>query len=111
MNYTLSYLEELDSFDLIEIWNTYNECLKDYGRIIHMNDNEFFERYFNNSPMALARAISYGNYYFGDSYLILNDRHTIESFSSSELNKYIDMNELLIFLNSEESNEEGFYGI
>ena len=110
----LNIVNEINSFngslDFLEYWE---------------NDEDFFNTFFADNPMEVARATFYGNYKYCDPYVRFNGYRNLESFDEYELIKeckyYIDeivnsllgcweyigiCNEELLILLSEEDEED-----
>ena len=111
----LNIVNEVNSYngslDFLEYWE---------------NDEEFFNTFFSDNPMEVARATFYGNYKYCDPYVRFNGYGNLESFDEYELIKeckyyideivnsllgcweYIDIcnDELLTLLSEEEEEEE-----
>lgn len=96
------YLLAHDDDELIEVVqaiNSFNGSL-DFLQWFD-NDEEFFNTFFYNNPMELARAIYYGDYEFWHDYVRFNGYGNLESSDRygvvKECKEYIDdiVNELL----------------
>ena len=113
--------EELRS--IVQEINSYNGSLEDLN--FYENDEDFFNTFFADNPMEVARATFYGNYKYCDQYVRFNGYGNLESFDEYEAMKeiksyiddivsnllgcweYIDIyNEELLTLLSEEDEEE-----
>ena len=96
-NYLLAHDDEL--VEVAQVINCYNSSLDflDYWD----NDEEFFNTFFFNNPMELARAIYYGVYNYCDDYVKFNGYGNLETIDRyglvKECKEYIDdiVNELL----------------
>ena len=69
----ITIVEELNS------WNGNLDYLRTY-----INDEEFFEMFFEGNPMELARAICYGDYKYTDQYVRFNGYGNLESLDNFE---------------------------
>lgn len=94
---------ELKNYDelvkyLKDNWKIINEMVHDInsydGYFEHLeyweNDEDFFNTYYYNNPMEVARAVYYGDYNFNDDYVYINAYGNLET-----LNRY-RLEELLI---------------
>jgi hypothetical protein len=76
-------IEEINSFsseDMKELNNTYCEEQNYHDDIIYNNDDSFLEDNFS-SVIDAVRAVSYGEYRYGDKYVKFNGYGNLESFS------------------------------
>lgn len=89
-NYLLGNEEELRS--IVQEINNCNGSL--YYLDFYENDEDFFNTFFADNPMEVARATFYGNYKYCDQYVRFNGYGNLESFDEYELIKeckyYID---------------------
>lgn len=53
------------------------------------NDEEFFNTFYYNRPMEVARAIQFGRYNINDDYVLINNLGNIESYSEYEIDELI----------------------
>ena len=112
-----------------ELLNIVNEVNSYNGSLEFLayweNDEDFFNTFFSDNPMEVARATFYGDYKYCDPYVRFNGDGNLESFNKYELIEeckyyidelvdglldcweYIDIyNEELLTLLSEEDGEE-----
>lgn len=82
--------------DMVNEVNGYNGELE--GFFFYENDEDFFEIFFTEKPMELARAISYGEFKFTDEYVQFNGYGNLETKNGFEL-------ERLLLDNAEEIEE------
>ena len=84
--YLMTVVEELNS------WNSNLDYLR-----VYENDEEFFEMFFSNDPMELARAIYYGNYKYMDEYVRFNGYENLESLSEFQYERELkdNINEIM----------------
>lgn len=79
-------------FSLIADVNSWNDSL-DFLRY-EINDEDFFNIYFENKPDEAVRAVCYGNYKYTEEFVILNAYGNLVSANEWELKKeykeYID---------------------
>lgn len=77
-----------DKLEMVRMINGYN------GAFDHLdyqdNDDEFFNTYYGDNPIELARAISYGDYNYPDEYVKINDYGNLESANSYQIESEID---------------------
>lgn len=92
----LEYLDELSANELVNVHNTYCQESGYSDDEIWANDEEFFEIFFSNKVMDAVRAISYGKYHYGDSYVMFNGYANLESFDSP--NDHIDTNAIARYI-------------
>ena len=89
-NYLLRNEEELRS--IVQEINSYNGSL-DYLNF-YENDEDFFNTFFADNPMEVARATFYGNYKYCDEFVRFNGYGNLESFDEyeamKEIKAYID---------------------
>lgn len=83
--------EELNTEQLKEMARSviqYNGALDwlDY----YENDEDFFNTFYYNNPMEVARAVCYGEYNFTDEYVKINAYGNLTSVSEWEYEKEID---------------------
>ena len=89
-NYLLGNEKEL--LNIVQDINSYNGSL-DYLNF-YENDEDFFNTFFVDNPMEVARATFYGNYKYCDQYVRFNGYGNLESFDEyeamKEVKSYID---------------------
>ena len=89
-NYLLGNEEELRS--IVQEINSYNGSLDNLN--FYENDEDFFNTFFADNPMEVARATFYGNYKYCDQYVRFNGYGNLESFDEyeamKEIKAYID---------------------
>ena len=89
-NYLLGNEEELRS--IVQEINSYNGSLDNLN--FYENDEDFFNTFFADNPMEVARATFYGNYKYCDQYVRFNGYGNLESFDEyeamKEIKSYID---------------------
>ena len=89
-NYLLRNEEELRS--IVQEINSYNGSLDNLN--FYENDEDFFNTFFADNPMEVARATFYGNYKYCDQYVRFNGYGNLESFDEyeamKEIKAYID---------------------
>ena len=89
-NYLLGNEEELRS--IVQEINSYNGSLDNLN--FYENDEDFFNTFFADNPMEVARATFYGNYKYCDEFVRFNGYGNLESFDEyeamKEIKSYID---------------------
>lgn len=90
------YLENLQTDELINLWNQKSEEQSDYEDKIYYNDEFFFDDYFFTNASEAVRAVWYGNYNYMDLYVKFNAYGNLES--TSNLMDFIDLEDLKDFL-------------
>lgn len=89
-NYLLGNEKEL--LNIVQEINSYNGSLDNLN--FYENDEEFFNTFFADNPMEVARATFYGNYKYCDQYVRFNGYGNLESFDEyeamKEIKAYID---------------------
>ena len=89
-NYLLRNEEELRS--IVQEINSYNGSLDNLN--FYENDEDFFNTFFVDNPMEVARATFYGNYKYCDEFVRFNGYGNLESFDEyeamKEIKSYID---------------------
>ena len=79
-NYLLGNEKEL--LNIVQEINSYNGSLDNLN--FYENDEEFFNTFFADNPMEVARATFYGNYKYCDQYVRFNGYGNLESFDEYE---------------------------
>lgn len=74
-----SYLDDASDSDVMSKYNEYLEENNYYDDRWEYNDEEFFNVYFNNNPMEVARAVFYGDYRYNDEYVRFDAYGNLES--------------------------------
>ncbi len=75
-------LEEMDNFELMEIHNQYCENCNYMDDQIFVNDEEFFEVYFDGRITELIRAIHYGNFNPNEEFIKFDGYANLETFEN-----------------------------
>lgn len=69
----MNYLKDLDAFEKMAIINGINGLTGDFEDFaVYENNEEFFDMYFADKPLELARAIYFGNYNYHDDFVCIN---------------------------------------
>lgn len=80
----LEAIKEMDNFELIEIHNQYCENINYMDNQIFVNDEEFFEVYFNGRINELIRAMYYGNFNPNEEFIKFDGYANLETFDNVE---------------------------
>ena len=90
----LNKLEENKEWESLRIIN--NECAMYNGSLdeIDVNDEEFFNIYFENNVDKAVRAVCFGDYRYTDDFVMFNGYGNLQSFNEYELKHYLDLNEM-----------------
>lgn len=80
-NYLLGNEEAL--LNVVQEINSYNGSLDNLN--FYENDEDFFNTFFADNPMEVARATFYGNYKYCDQYVRFNSYGNLESFDEYEV--------------------------
>ena len=93
---------ELKNYDklikyLKDNWEIINEMVHDinsydgyFGHLEYWeNDEEFFNTYYYNNPMEVARAVYYGDYNFNDDYVYINAYGNLETLGRYRLEELL----------------------
>ena len=73
---------EKELLNIVQEINSYNGSLDNLN--FYENDEEFFNTFFADNPMEVARATFYGNYKYCDQYVRFNGYGNLESFDEYE---------------------------
>lgn len=84
-------LEQLDDNALISAWNEYGNG-DDW---IYNNDEYFFEENFTK-PIDAVRAVAFGDYRHGDTYVKFNGYANLDSFDS--VSDHVDFDSLAVYV-------------
>ena len=72
-------LEQWAESELVELWNDYCEATGMDSDIIYYNDEEFLDTMFA-SPAEAVRASFFGDYNWGDTYVVFNGYGNLQSY-------------------------------
>ena len=100
------YLNNLDDSELVSIHNEYcqNNCYSDDE--IFINDEDFFNTYFEGKVLDAVRAVSFGEYSYSHDYVKFNGYGNLESFNSPL--EHVDIESIAADILE---NPENYYGI
>lgn len=59
----------IDNERKLELFNLYCEEMNNYDDTVYENDDDFLETFYKNDLIALAKAISYGEYQYNHDYV------------------------------------------
>jgi hypothetical protein len=96
-------IRQMSGVELIELNNRY--CIE-FGYIdneIFVNDEEFFNTFYDGKPMEVARATFYGDYNFSHEFVVFNGYGNLDSFNHMDVSKLVDSVDVMA-----ESIEESF---
>jgi hypothetical protein len=102
----LEYLEGLSDSELMGVHNDFCQSINDGDNLIHDNDEDFFEMYFENDVIGAVRAASYGEYNFNDKYVKFNGYANLESFDT--VADHVDLDDIA---NNILESPENYYDI
>lgn len=74
-------LEDLHSKEKLDYYNRYCDYNNDFNSIIYPNDDDFLKTVFNSDAVALAKAITYGDYKYNDKYVKFNGYGNLQSYN------------------------------
>ena len=84
-------LNDLDTLkDVVRELNSWNACLEYLE--VYENDEEFFNTFFENNPMEVARAVYYGNFNYNDGYIKFNAYGNLETLSEYDYEELLKDN-------------------
>ncbi len=87
-----SYLENLSNSDLVIAHNQMCQNQNRGDDEIYINDEEFFQTFFDGRLMEAIRAISYGEYNYSHEYVKFNGYANLISFNNPD--EEIDISEI-----------------
>lgn len=75
-----------DDDELFNVVRGLNSCDNSFEELNYWsNDEEFFNTYYSDNPMEIARAITYGEYNYSDEYVKINAHGNLESANEWEI--------------------------
>lgn len=102
----IEYLEGLDDSELVSIWNEHCQSINDIDNEIYLNDEEFFNTFFDGRIIEAVRAVSYGEYSYNHEWVIFNGYANLES--SDDPTEWVNLSEIADDILE---NEQNFYDI
>lgn len=90
----LNKLYQNEKWENLRIIN--NECSMYNGSTdeINVNDEEFFNIFFNNNVDEAVRAVCFGDYRYTDDFVMFDGYGNLQSFNEYELKHYLDLDEM-----------------
>lgn len=82
--------ENIDLLGLVYEINSWDGSLDDLR--VYDNDEEFFQIFFENNLMEVARSIYYGNYKYMDEYVTFNGYGNLVSYNEYEVEEMLKSN-------------------
>jgi hypothetical protein len=76
----IAEIKEMSSSDIFDLNNRFCESANYHDSYFYMNDEEFFETYFNK-PIDAVRACHFGKWSFADDFVQFNGYGNLESFA------------------------------
>lgn len=89
----LEAFDELSDEQQIQMHNDYCQSCDYRDDEIYVNDEDFFDTYFNNKTMDAIRACFYGDYRYSDNYVKFNGYANLESFDYPD--SHIDASDII----------------
>lgn len=105
----INTINEMDSQELVELNNTYCQSANYSDSEIYLNDEEFFEVFFNGKVLEAVRAVSYGDYNYSHEWVKFNGYGNLESFNYMEAKDLVEAVSTMAEYIAD--NEEDFEGI
>lgn len=90
----IEIINNMTSDQLVELNNKYCEELN-YSDEIYINDEDFFNTFFENNPMEAVRATFYGDYDFRHDYVIFNGYGNLETFNYMDTDRLVETVEIM----------------
>ena len=80
-----------------------NECAIYNGSTdeINVNDEEFFNIFFENNVDEAVRAVCFGDYRYTDDFVMFDAYGNLQSFNEYELKYYLDLEEMAYQISKE----------
>lgn len=86
----IEIMNNMTSDQLVELNNKYCQELNYDSGEIYINDEDFFNTFFENNPMEVARATFYGEYNFSHDYVIFNGYGNLVTFNYMDTDRLVD---------------------
>lgn len=83
------YLNGLSDSELVNIHNEYCQSCNYSDDEIFINDEDFFNTYFENDVLGAVRAASYGEFNYSHKYVKFNGYGNLDSFNNPT--EYVDI--------------------
>lgn len=100
------YLNNLDDSELVGVHNEYCQSVNNSDDEIYINDEDFFNTFFDGKVLEAVRAVSYGEYNYSHEYVKFNGYGNLESFDDPSDN--VDLKSIAADILE---NPENYYGI
>ena len=76
------YLNNLDCSELVSIHNEYCQSTNNSDDEIFINDEDFFNTFFDGKVLEAVRAVSFGEYSYSHDYVVFNGYANLETFNN-----------------------------
>lgn len=76
------YLNDLTNSELVNLHNQYCQSAGYSDDEIYINDEDFFNTFFEEKTLEAVRAVCFGEYRYQDDYVIFNAYGNLESFNN-----------------------------
>jgi hypothetical protein len=98
-------INEMTQNELVQLNNEYCQQINASDSEIFINDEEFFNTFFDNKPFEVARSTFYGDYNFSHEYVIFNGYGNLETFGYMDVSKLCECVETMAEYIEENFNE------
>lgn len=88
----LEYVENMSDEELVSAHNIYCENSNSSDDEIFINDDDFFNTFFEGKTMEAVRAVCFGEFRYSDQYVVFNGYGNLDSFSNPST--HIDKSEI-----------------
>lgn len=88
-------INNLSIDDLIGVNNSYSREVMNGEDVLYLNDEEFFEIFFENKVMEAIKACHFGNFNFADTYIKFNGYGNLDTCSHFETKDLCDSVEMI----------------
>lgn len=75
----IDQINEMTSSELVALNNTYADAINSDSQI-YSNDEEFFELFYHQSPMEVARAVCFGDYNYSHDWVEFDGYGNLKSY-------------------------------
>ena len=86
----IEIINNMTSDQLVELNNKYCQELNYDSGEIYINDEDFFNTFFGDNPMEVARSTFYGDYNFSHDYVIFNGYGNLVTFNYMDTDRLVD---------------------
>ena len=101
----IEQIENMKTDELINLNNIYCSEANYHDDEIYVNDDDFFNTFFQNDVIGAVRATTYGNYSYGHKYVKFNGYGNLESFDFFYVDELIESPEKIAKFCIEEQND------